>query len=117
MQMPDLETLITQTIERAVQTAVGKALIDNPRTGTPSSSSTDRDDEVLGVPALAQYLGIGERLAYRLVNANPAHFPVKRVGQRLLVLKGHVRHWLEAGGQATISAMPAETRKLLEARK
>jgi hypothetical protein len=35
----------------------------------------------------------------------------------LLVLRGHVRHWLEAGGQATISAMPAETRKLLEARK
>lgn len=111
--MPDLETLITQTIERAVQAAIGKAL-----TTTPGSSvSTDRDDEVLGVPALAQYLGIGERLAYRLVNANPAHFPVKRVGQRLLVLRSHVRHWLEAGGQATISAMPAETRKLLEARK
>ena len=111
--MPDLETLITQTIERAVQAAIGKAM-QNP----PSSSTTvDRDDEVLGVPALATYLGIGERLAYRLVNANPAHFPVKRVGQRLLVLRGHVRHWLEAGGKATISAMPAETRKLLEARK
>jgi predicted DNA-binding transcriptional regulator AlpA len=102
--MPDLETLITQTIERAVQAAIGKAL-----TTTPGPSTTTRDDEVLGVPALATYLGIGERLAYRLVNANPAHFPVKRVG--------HVRHWLEAGGQATISAMPAETRKLLEARK
>jgi predicted DNA-binding transcriptional regulator AlpA len=110
--MPDLETLITQTIERAVQAAIGKAL-----TTTPGPSTTTRDDEVLGVPALATYLGIGERLAYRLVNANPAHFPVKRVGQRLLVLRGHVRHWLEAGGQATISAMPAETRKLLEARK
>ena len=110
--MPDLETLITQTIERAVQDAVHRAM-QHP----VSSTTNDKDDEVLGVPALAQYLGIGERLAYRLVNANPAHFPVKRVGQRLLVLKGHVRQWLEAGGQATISAITPETRKLLEARK
>jgi predicted DNA-binding transcriptional regulator AlpA len=107
--MPDLETAIGEAVERAVRKALAEALPIRSTGAIPNSS----DDEVLGVPALAEYLGIGTRQAYGLVNANPPQFPVKRVGNRILVLKGAVRHWLEAGGQAALPAMSFETRQKL----
>ena len=109
--MPDLETAIGEAVERAVRKALAEALpLHRVGTGGVARSS---DDDVLGVPALAEYLGIGTRQAYGLVNANPPQFPVKRVGNRILVLKGAVRHWLEAGGQASFPAMSFETRQKL----
>ena len=106
--MSDLETAITATVERAVRGALEGALIGlRPETAAPS------DDEVMGVPALAQYLGIGQRQAYQLVNCNPPAFPIKRIGTRILILRGVVRRWLEAGGDAKLPAMSLETRRLL----
>ena len=106
--MPDLEMLITETVERAVRHALSEAI-----SNLPSSQNTISDDEVIGVPALAKYLGIGSRRTYQLVNCEPANFPVKRVGTRILILKGVVRRWLEAGGDAVVEPMRAEVRRSL----
>jgi hypothetical protein len=110
--MPDLETLITETIERAVLKAFGEVF-----STLPSSTALTSDDEVMGVPALAEYLGIGQRQAYQLVNCDPPNFPVKRVGTRILIVRGAVRRWLEAGGESTIAPMRIEVRKLLNQRR
>jgi hypothetical protein len=107
----DLETAITATVERAVQGALERALQDFR---TPSATSGD--DEVLGVGSLAKYLGMGTRQTYALVNCDPPEFPVKRVGTRILVLRGVVRRWLEAGGHARIAPMQLEARRSLERR-
>jgi hypothetical protein len=114
--MPDLETLITETIERAVLKAFGEVFSTLP-SGLFSSPTATSDDEVMGVPALAEYLGIGQRQAYQLVNCDPPNFPVKRVGTRILIVRGAVRRWLEAGGESTIAPMRNEVRKLLNQRR
>ena len=110
--MPDLETLITETIERAVLKAFGEIF-----STLPSSTAATSDDEVMGVPALAEYLGIGQRQAYQLVNCDPPNFPVKRVGTRILIVRGAIRRWLEEGGESTIAPMRIEVRKLLNQRR
>jgi hypothetical protein len=110
--MPDLETLIAETVERAVQKALGEAL-----SKLPSSAATPSDDEVMNVPELATFLGIGQRQTYQLVNCDPAQFVVKRVGTRILVTRGAIRRWLEDGGEVSVAPMRAETRRLLESRK
>jgi hypothetical protein len=51
------------------------------------------------------------------VGCDPPHFPVKRVGTRLLIVRGAVRRWLEDGGEVAVAPMRTETRKLLESRK
>jgi predicted DNA-binding transcriptional regulator AlpA len=110
--MADFETLIKDTVESAVK----KALTETLSTWSPAGFEKS-DDEVLTVPALAQYLGIGQRQAYELVNSDPPQFPVKRVGTRILVLRGAVRLWLEAGGDARLPAMSRGTRALLRERQ
>jgi predicted DNA-binding transcriptional regulator AlpA len=112
MPVPDLETAIAQTVERAVKRALEEICM-------PSAPSdvVATDDEVLTVPRLAQYLGIGQRQAYQLVNCNPPCFPVKRVGTRILVLRDVVRRWLEAGGDAGLAPMSLDTRRTLEERR
>ncbi len=110
--MPDLETLIAETVERAVQKVLGEVL-----SNLPARNAMTSDDEVLNVPELAAYLGIGQRQAYQLVNADPPQFVVKRVGTRILVTRGAVRRWLEAGGEVAVAPMRDETRRLLESRK
>lgn len=114
--MPDLETLITETIERAVLKAFGEVFSTLP-SRLSSSTTASSDDEVMGVPALAEYLGIGQRQAYQLVNCDPPNFPVKRVGTRILIVRGAVRRWLEEGGESTIAPMRSEVRKLLNQRR
>jgi hypothetical protein len=114
--MPDLETLITETIERAVLKAFGEVFSTLP-SGLFSSPATTSDEEVMGVPALAEYLGIGQRQAYQLVNCDPPNFPVKRVGTRILIVRGVVRRWLEEGGESTIAPMRNEVRKMLNQRR
>jgi ADP-ribosylglycohydrolase len=96
--MPDLETLITETIERAVLKAFGEVFSTLP-SGLFSSPAATSDDEVMGVPALAEYLGIGQRQAYQLV------------------VRGAVRRWLEEGGESTIAPMRIEIRKMLNQRR
>ena len=54
--MPDLEMPITETVERAVHHALSEAI-----SNLPSSQNSSSDDKVIGVPALAKYLGIGSR--------------------------------------------------------
>ena len=118
--MPDLETLITETIERAVLKAFSEVFSTLPTglpTGLASSTASTSDDEVMGVPALAEYLGIGQRQAYQLVNCDPPNFPVKRVGTRILIVRGVVRRWLEAGGESTIAPMRIEVRNMLNQRR
>jgi predicted DNA-binding transcriptional regulator AlpA len=114
--MADFESLITSAVESAVK----KALTETLASWSPSGhaqSHTHGDDEVLTVPALAQYLGIGQRQAYELVNGDPPPFAVKRVGTRILVLRGSVRTWLEAGGEARLPTMTRATRALLRERR
>ena len=122
--MPDLETLITETIERAVLKAFSEVFSTLPTglptglsTGLASSTAATSDDKVMGVPALAEYLGIGQRQAYQLVNCDPPNFPVKRVGTRILIVRGTVRRWLEAGGESTIAPMRIEVRNMLNQRR
>ncbi len=106
--MADFEALISSTIQDAVKKAIHEALSNL----APRADQTS-DGEVLSVPALADYLGIGRRQAYQLVSAQPAPFPIKRVGNRILVVRGRVREWLEAGGNAELPVMGRETRALL----
>ena len=118
--MPDLETLITETIERAVLKAFSEVFSTLPTglsTGLALSTAATSDDKVMGVPALAEYLGIGQRQAYQLVNCDPPNFPVKRVGTRILIVRGAVRRWLEAGGESTIAPMRIEVRNMLNQRR
>jgi transposase-like protein len=91
VQMSSIENIIREIVrEEFIKALEETQLLTKDKKGTIVN-------DVLSVSDIQQILGIGKRQAYDLVNGN--HFPVVRLGKRILVSRRVFYRWLEEGGE------------------